>query len=1308
MSEKLEQIDRYIKTHNIKSTYTIKDKSFILNNNFVIAQMKDSNGAYRYFYDRKEKIIKMVRDNPDTFLFEVSNNPYPKVYFDIDKIEMDKESIEIMIKELIAYFNQEFNRNIIFDDVIIIGKKIHNKNKYKSIHIIFKNVSICKKILKWFVIDYNKINKVKLDERVYKSIQNLCCNHHTKYNESNNATFKDIFKSFNDTDYYIDESTQDTITNHERFINESTQEIERVNSLQILTSRDKNIIKVNSFNIVEHILNVLPSNHEFYNSNYWCGFLLTLKENNVKNIKLFLEESIGRATTPHNYNITDNTKFYKNNTTTYTNIYTQLIQFNKKYNQRFYWVQSSFYDTPELREWVAQLSNLDIKIINYKFDELNAKCMNKPTKLTIDKNIYLDLTNLIIIDNTRAFSACYWNDFYKKSIQDNTRNFIKTTKEEIAIKSLEFIDNKNKIICVKMVWGAGKSHFVMKPAIKKLMKYDNIKILMITENNALNKDVFIDYNNLYKGRVWSHVNKHQDLTDDYNIYLCSIESITLKLKNIMDFDYIIFDEYETIVSHLESSTLGNPHETINNIVKKIDNAKKIYLLDADLSNDRINPLLKTLNTDKVELYECVVNDWRTHHFNIYNNNKNDFIYKLCHDIENNKRVAIACLSKKEAKIIFNMINNKYNNVNILTIWSGEKYYKINGLKKRLLTKEESELSINDMINKYGIDVWLYSPCVITGISYNKLNYFNSTYLLTNNNSCNARLCIQMLFRVRYLIDKEINIYLQELKPITEPPTEQEIIIMINNIIELSKKELDKEQIPKIDIENTDYNNIYHEFYKTNYRENYMSKYNLGQEILRILTTNHQIPLKFIIPNITDLNLNLIKNEYKKVKAITNDEEIEIFRLTQYKNERQIKQQEEYNKTDTTAYISMREVNKKYALIKTGLNHSYYKKINNRVHYFDKIGAIYELKDNYDYKDNNDNKYCNINKQYIKLDNNYNYLNKKIKIQDIKITPFNHLEFIHDSYDTANYLTNSTIINTIDNINNYNKFIDEKENNNNEVNDIILKRIKYKKYKLVLTKIFPELFDEYNNIKFINLKFNYKEFVNRLKPFEQEIKDTWGDMVDIDKHKKKIDKLDINKLKDIETIYYFIKRLLTDIGFILTAPHNKFRDTDFYKLTYERYIKTDYINNRVGDEFRIKDDKLTIDGIPINTDKYNNIVSKSNTLKPKLYKELGYKDKQDKLYFCNGVYRSKSIKNIKVKTIIEDKKFKLDCVKQAILFFYCDKIRLRTQNNLEEEYNKNRVLFKKNKYLEDEFNDECYFDNSDFIKDLNKIYHCESE
>ena len=116
----------------------------------------------------------------------------------------------------------------------------------------------------------------------------------------------------------------------------------------------------------------------------------------------------------------------------------------------------------------------------------------------------------------------------------------------------------------------GKSHYIMKPFIWGRFKQNRkSKHLILSENNALNKDLFEDLKEIFEENgedsellFWGH-QEHQPITEDHRIFICSEESLhklTKKKPVPIEFNTIILDEYETIISHLESTTFKEHYD----------------------------------------------------------------------------------------------------------------------------------------------------------------------------------------------------------------------------------------------------------------------------------------------------------------------------------------------------------------------------------------------------------------------------------------------------------------------------------------------------------------------------------------------------------------------------------------------------------------------------------------------------------------------------------------------------------------------------------------------------------------------------
>jgi hypothetical protein len=168
-----------------------------------------------------------------------------------------------------------------------------------------------------------------------------------------------------------------------------------------------------------------------------------------------------------------------------------------------------------------------------------------------------------------------------------------------------------------------------------------------------------------------------------------------------------------------------------------------------------------------------------------------------------------------------------------------------------IDKQQFLMDLNDMIrNKYSVDIFMYSPSIKTGISFNSLKeettkkYFDKQYSFGLCGSVCVREYIQMLFRVRELTDKEINInlggkYKQYITPINTETTKR--FMKFNNGLFKLNKTKDNEWNDLSDL--TEYienetNTDYIEFRSINKTEYYNSIIMFNQEFFRLMNGIH--------------------------------------------------------------------------------------------------------------------------------------------------------------------------------------------------------------------------------------------------------------------------------------------------------------------------------------------------------------------------------------------------------------------------------------------------------------------------------------
>ena len=181
-----------------------------------------------------------------------------------------------------------------------------------------------------------------------------------------------------------------------------------------------------------------------------------------------------------------------------------------------------------------------------------------------------------------------------------------------------------------------------------------------------------------------------------------------------------------------------------------------------------------------------------------------------------------------------MYNNKVSS--LLKITKEELTYYKNGVKDIVLNGDreirEFVYNINDNIEKYKPQLLIYSPKISTGVSIDIIHYDKVIYIADNKSAC-ARSLIQMLFRVRILKDKTMNIYIAG-----EPhrPNNKFNFNFSSNILNDMKHQLDKYNNETIKIL-TDFNDVEIVKKEQNHYDYDNSSKNLDDNYIELRTYN---------------------------------------------------------------------------------------------------------------------------------------------------------------------------------------------------------------------------------------------------------------------------------------------------------------------------------------------------------------------------------------------------------------------------------------------------------------------------------------
>lgn len=1111
-----------------KVVKTIKNidtnNKYILGLNKAYLKNNEERNYYKYLiFNKFSNFVKFIENNKYNNYFELINKNVVNPYFDIDKIDLSINDFNKLIEKFIYTFNNYFNKTIEYNDILIFNKyKDENKNIIISSHLYIPKYNITKSLNKKFIEELDNF-----DNKIYNNNRLYCLPYNTKakitklkkhnYFLSHNNNKKHI-----DVKEYIITNVKDTIklnmnikqtskTLVNNYLNIAMNNIIKTNNNNLKNqSINSKPIQINKYNIVKKFIEYLPTSF-YINDNYlWKLTILYLQIYQIDIIE-FLKYSATQSNDKYTYQ--DNLKYIRNNEITYNNLdylnYNNFIDkcinpLNKKYNLNFSFKIANNWDTPKFREWlynITKINNLD-EIFNDK----------KPT----DKTIYIELddTNLLYIKNltikniiTNDINNFYIENYYKNN--NDNEDIIFNDNKTIQLDLNNFLLNPNdKLFNINAKWGSGKTYLFMRLILEHSLN-NNYKILLLTENNTLNKSLKTELTKTYKNAL---IQSHQDIkkldkfNDNIDICISSIESI--KKCNKINFDIIILDEFESLLNHLESTTLKyiTPLQACIIVKKFIQKCKKIICLDADLSINRLSPINDLLNINNNKIHYSNFNKWDEYEFNIHFK-LNEFYDKIFNDIENNKKIVIGTLEKKQqANLLNKMINEKYKSIKILYI-SGDGVY-LNNIK---IDKKDCLNNIENFIINNKIDVWIYTPSVKTGLSFNTENYFNKTYLLTSNKSICAREAIQMLFRVRNLEDKQINIYLTKLLKIVEEPSTEQFINFLNGSIKIANLEYKAH--------NEDFYNI-DEFYLKikieNLKEEFNKRYNFNHSFLSRLTKNHNIKVNLVFEN---------KNEYKEIiedvkknKEILKLEHIENIAKTNYICFKQIN---EYQDNSQLSNEEIEQLIKRKHLNNYGFRKiPYYYDEYNKYIYNDIYGYIYSINDVFKY-----------DKSYI----------------------------LHDNEDAINFITNKQHTDIADRLNYNIKFNSCWKSFNFETG--LNKDNENFKNMIIRTKIlkffFKELFDKYEIIiyrDFLNIRIG--DLKHLIKNNLEYIKNDFNKYVNL----LNIRSFDFNKFcVDNKEHYNKLINILTNIlllyGFNLIKPNDK-KNKQIYKI---RTIKISKIN-----------------------------------------------------------------------------------------------------------------------------------------------------
>jgi hypothetical protein len=258
--------------------------------------------------------------------------------------------------------------------------------------------------------------------------------------------------------------------------------------------------------------------------------------------------------------------------------------------------------------------------------------------------------------------------------------------------------------------------------------FNNSKVLIVVFRTTLAKDFYREFENYgfenyldFEGGVIKG-----------NRIIVQLDSL-YKVQG--DFDTLILDECTYTLLHLTEFANLNKRPVFSSLMSYLKFCKKVYFLDALLSNDFIDTVKSLVNRPSFVL-DNKYESYKDYTIKFLENGLTQ--KKIISDLKQGLKVVLVSGSKKYIEAIGERIKTEL----------GPDF-------KQLLIHSKSDVKVNtsDWIQ---YNFLAYSPTICAGNSFNPI-HFDKLYAYFTNNSISADIGFQMLGRIRNIGDKIFNI-----------------------------------------------------------------------------------------------------------------------------------------------------------------------------------------------------------------------------------------------------------------------------------------------------------------------------------------------------------------------------------------------------------------------------------------------------------------------------------------------------------------------------------------------------------------------
>jgi len=339
-------------------------------------------------------------------------------------------------------------------------------------------------------------------------------------------------------------------------------------------------------------------------------------------------------------------------------------------------------------------------------------------------------------------------------------------------------------LAIRSPMDTGKSHAYITYLRSLLALHPSLRVLLITSRITLAyqlKERLKSEGMRCVSYLDPEVKRDPSCFLDASCVIIQLDSLPRLASFPVPFDIVLLDESESTLKHFSAATLAEREKVWERFQFFCSRCAQLILLDAHLGarsawwlqemfgeaananhdDDQSSIDEANLSHDNRELrarlgqprLRVFVNDRKTDEKTYVNHpTKESFTFAMRSLLQMNKKLAIACNSKRKAKHFHRCIDKWFPKLKVSL------YCSDSGAAE----KEEVARCNEEWI---GYDVVIYSPTVGAGVDFNPVQpHFDAIFAfgVSTSNPCSE--FMQMIGRVRKVKDKVVHVYLQDLSP----------------------------------------------------------------------------------------------------------------------------------------------------------------------------------------------------------------------------------------------------------------------------------------------------------------------------------------------------------------------------------------------------------------------------------------------------------------------------------------------------------------------------------------------------------------